>query len=463
MYFKGGLRSEQDIECRSDLAPYWSPKYERRLFEYNITNHRHAIHYYNVRKHKARCQFTGRLIDQSGNLKSVYGHDVYAQRSTLLRLGFVWIDNLNTYIHESEPITTQRALNSDGMRTNIAPEINDYEGSYGYVWGDIEEIYISEYIVRDHPFEDCEAISNRYFEERFFECDSCCEVRYASERAYNDVCEFCDHEESEPCLSPYDACALSEFGFYNGKGRATSKPIRRGARYVGVEIELELESTSQVNELREEIESKRLALGCHDGSLNCSVGIEVITQPLLMGAPMRKRLKEVYQCISKHDLCLRDGVGIHVSVSRASVSNLTIGKAQVFLHNPHNAEFVEMIAGRRSDRWASFQTYKDLKSDVGFKKKYYTSDRYTALNIKDSVVEFRIFASTGKYETCLRHVEFCDALLNFCQSVPMSEAHRRNIKHEDFKLWLEKRRSIYPELSKAILPKIDKNQKTLDV
>lgn len=101
--------------------------------------------------------------------------------------------------------------------------------------------------------------------------------------------------------------------------------------------------------------------------------------------------------------------GIHIHVNRRAVSPLTIGKALVFLNSADNAGFVNAIAQRTSNGYASRDTQKKI-TDI------HCGNRYDLLNVSGmATIEFRLFRGNLRPERVLKNLEFCHALLTFCR------------------------------------------------
>lgn len=113
--------------------------------------------------------------------------------------------------------------------------------------------------------------------------------------------------------------------------------------------------------------------------------------------------------------------GLHVHVSRRPLSLLTIGKMLVFVNNVENKGFVECIAGRPANRYCRVMAKKH--GDVHRPGRQH-EDRHEAINLMNpNTVEFRIFKGTLKRESFFKALEFCDALVHFCNCGEHSIRH----------------------------------------
>lgn len=144
-----------------------------------------------------------------------------------------------------------------------------------------------------------------------------------------------------------------------------------------------------------------------DGSL--SNGFELISQPMSVPA-----LRETFQFLREPSLVrgLRSHrtstCGLHVHVSRAGLSNLTIARAVTFVNDSGNDAFIQALARRYNTGFCNI-TEKDLDTA------HLPGDRYEAINLTGSqTIEFRLFRGSLKYEAVVAAVEFCHALLEYC-------------------------------------------------
>lgn len=290
------------------------------------------------------------------------------------------------------------------------------------------------------------------YEEAHFTCQSCDETHHVDYAQYscNDVGPFCpscrsdydegddegDDEENDDegggCIKNHDYDVLNRLEFMGN-------PADR--IYYGIELEVEVDSG--LTEVAGYFSSALTGYAVlkADGSL--SHGFEVVTAPAtldihrkLMGArflgPQHRDVIHEHNIASaKTDTC-----GMHVHVSRKPLSQLQIGKMQVFLHNPENAAFVACIAQRPCNRWADYTATKKL-TDLR------TDNRYTALNLQNAnTVELRIFRGNLRLDRVMKNLEFTAALVRWCGTgvSGIGECSR----YQNFVDWV--RKADYPDL-----------------
>lgn len=140
--------------------------------------------------------------------------------------------------------------------------------------------------------------------------------------------------------------------------------------------------------------------------------------------------------------------GLHIHCSRKPLSLLTIAKMLVFINNAENKAFVECIAGRPANHYC--RVMKKKHSDVGLDNRgmgrgRQHEDRHEAINLMNQhTVEFRIFKGTLKRESFFKALEFCDALIHFCQLGENSIKHCQTVGN--YIDYVQKNRKYYPHL-----------------
>jgi len=144
-----------------------------------------------------------------------------------------------------------------------------------------------------------------------------------------------------------------------------------------------------------------------DGSL--SNGFELISQPMSVPA-----LRETFSFL--RDPAMVRGLrshrtstcGLHVHVTRAGLSNLTIARAVTFVNDSGNDAFIQALARRYNTGFCNIRD-KDLETA------HLPGDRYEAINLTGlETIEFRIFRGSLKFEAVIAAVEFCHGLLEYC-------------------------------------------------
>lgn len=151
-----------------------------------------------------------------------------------------------------------------------------------------------------------------------------------------------------------------------------------------------------------------------DGSLGDN-GVETIGPPLPLESylsnrvehetnPWLKYLSEIVaQCGA---YAPREGYGMHINISRQPLLDGPDGWDRRFLDTVNNCtRLVEHVAGRRANQWARFVNGDDRYEVNGVK--------YRVANVKDNVIEIRIFRATTDMTRVRANVQFCYALLQW--------------------------------------------------
>lgn len=296
-----------------------------------------------------------------------------------------------------------------------------------------------------------------------FVCNSCCEAHYCYSEYYDaflpvcDVVDALDAEGNQVTVSDADANFdwdddLEERvhrlyhlmhrtirRYHSSKdhfvARGDDWTAAHNDRYIGVELEVEMRRNWTGSD-REKVATaihaavnnseygKKLFFE-NDGSLND--GFEMITQPMSLPALRETfgflRNEELVRPIRSH---ATDTCGLHVHVSRRGLSNLTIGRAVTFVHDPANEPFISALARRYNNGYCRVVP-KQLDTA------HLPESRYEAVNLTgDATLEFRLFRGSLRYEAVVAAVEFCHALLEFC-SHPIRVAEA--LRYDHFLAW----------------------------
>ncbi len=264
-----------------------------------------------------------------------------------------------------------------------------------------------------------EYLTRRAYEEDYFTCDGCDAVLHNDRYACDGLCFDCDESDegdSPRSIHEYDEDVLSHYSAV-----PVAKDEKR--RYtLGVELEIE-DMREYADDVSYELEG--MAILKDDGSLNR--GFEVVTVP----APYSWHVGDMWTEKRLNMWANRYGgrsfstqtCGLHIHVGRSWLTPLQIAKTMVFINNPDNLRFIELVAQRDISRWAS-----QKPTDWGNTGK--GRDKYEALRTtKGPTVEFRIFKGTLARDDIVRALQFVTTLLDHqsCASasgVPVRDAHK---------------------------------------
>lgn len=232
--------------------------------------------------------------------------------------------------------------------------------------------------------------------------------------------------------------------------------------YYGIELECEL-----VNAKREErglkaketldLFQKQFVVLKEDGSLRC--GFEICSQPA--SCVEHKRLwNPFFDHLPKNlNSFNTSNCGLHIHCSKKPLSLLTIAKIVVFVNDDKNQGFVELIAGRKANTYSTYQK-KEHSEAVKHIGNLGRGSRYEAVNLVNrDTIEFRIFKGTLKRESFYKAIEFCDALIKFCDTAIHGITYCR--KKENFIDFVVKKQKDYPHLYAFICAKVLKQENKL--
>ena len=231
-----------------------------------------------------------------------------------------------------------------------------------------------------------------------------------SEFHYDEELDRYVHDDYEPPSRSIIKSYHHSKPFFSVRGDAW---VSEHGRALGVELEVEgysVDPATAARAIHDHVnggEFGRKVFFERDGSL--SNGFEIISQPMSVPA-----LRETFEFLRLPSLVrgLRSHrtstCGLHVHVSRAGLSNLTIARAVTFVNDSGNDAFIQALARRYNTGFCNI-TEKDLDTA------HLPGDRYEAINLTGSqTIEFRLFRGSLKYEAVVAAVEFCHALLEYC-------------------------------------------------
>ncbi len=261
-------------------------------------------------------------------------------------------------------------------------------------------------------------------------------------------------------LASYHGARGESLGFFRSPGEPTV--AARPTRYYGVEVEVELAdgsscgrhcdgSCSSYNEDTDGHESDPDCEGCADdddddsgrNELACEKwphfkprcvfttdsslesGWEIVSAPMTLQAHRDFWLalpKQAFRGLIGHDT---ETAGIHVHVSRNSLSSLTLQKLCHFMYEPANQALVTTTAQRKPNDYC-LRKGLHQSNGVGF---YRTRDgsRYNAVNVTNNhTIEIRVFKGNTRTERIVKNIEAVDSWIAFCEETSVQELFAHN-------------------------------------
>jgi hypothetical protein len=279
------------------------------------------------------------------------------------------------------------------------------------------------------------------------------------EDCYNNntvFCEDCDASYVNGCDNDHDASRVIHDYSYRPDliFHQTDDDTRL---YFGIEIETEhkREDYSSRNEAAEyatRLEKMDLAYLKSDGSLTC--GFEIVTHPMSHDFLMTEAtdLWHTIETLKYQHEMISWGTrtcGVHVHISRTGFNG---GAHQHrFLQLVYNNKlFYEVLAGRSSDRWASFDDVLDGRGNKRFMQKLThgrDSNRYSAINtINRDTLEMRIFKGTLNVRTLKSIVNLAHASVEFTRDVSVPQVRAGHLNWRNLVMYVKSKPEIYSEL-----------------
>lgn len=276
-----------------------------------------------------------------------------------------------------------------------------------------------ESCVRRRTFECChceETISSEVDQEEV-DGNTWCDWCRENNASYCEGCEVYyyddDHNHEE------DTGGISEY--HSGRRRGfqpiDSPWIQRQKKppvYFGVELEVEAKEgylrSDAIEKVRNSVSDEFIASIERDGSLDALRGFEIITQPAGLDVHRHEwRMVDLKNVVS-HD---SPRCGLHVHMTRNAITKLTLGRMAEFLNDDNNRVFLETLMRRTFNNYA--KQVKGMKISSVQKPRH---ERYEVLNLtNEKTVEFRLPKGSTKPQAIIGTVEFCNALIRFCEVV----------------------------------------------
>jgi len=245
--------------------------------------------------------------------------------------------------------------------------------------------------------------------------------------------------------------------------RNDKKPFLK-APAIGLELELYAPNRKHtVGMLRYEFSQSKSCFGTlrleRDGSLCERHGMEIITDPLgytewqIMGKPLCEALQ--------NDGCIaykaEGNYGIHLTVHRDHFTPLQEARMLLFMSSVQNRNFMMAVAQRRGiyapDLEMGSMTIAQQKirqigglgPQNGSSKKIYGRGKYAPINVKQDLLEIRVFRATLHPESFMKNIEFVYSMIEWLRSPSGS-----SWEYLDYVAWLGKRPQAFADYPKLM-------------
>jgi len=303
-------------------------------------------------------------------------------------------------------------------------------------------------------------------------CRNCGDIKNSSEMAeisnikYEIICQECAQE-----VGSYGKCKICNNFFHLGatggtcnchKGKTRNEINRYNAKiapkyfkynkndYIlfGIELEVEFEGSSGLNEMIE-VDEKKWLYYKHDGTIGN--GIEIVTHPIGWNWINKNKdeFKPIFGLASRGMKSRRTNTcGMHIHLSKNLFSTFHLYKFMAFFHK--NIPYTIYISERLYDdlqRWSYYYS-GDTESLKGMAFRKYGNERHAAINLENpETVEVRIFKGTLSPVTFFKNIEFVKAVFDFTR---ITKATKIANCEEEFEKYVRANRKEFPNLVKFI-------------
>lgn len=224
---------------------------------------------------------------------------------------------------------------------------------------------------------------------------------------------------------------------------------------LGLEVEVYAPNRSRASTaVREAFRSSEVYME-RDGSLDDYHGFEIITQPWgkeiweKNGPRLLSTLTKEGVVAYNHPDSSRN-YGIHINLAREGLTAMQEVRMFMFFADQRNIDFVRAMAQREQIYHpdvgiGSLSSPKKLyERGKNYNKKYQGLGKYCPVNMRESVLEFRVFQSTLAVNSFMKNLELVWALYDWTR-------HPTGVSwnHVDFVTWLSSRPQVekdYPNL-----------------
>ncbi len=251
-------------------------------------------------------------------------------------------------------------------------------------------------------------------------CNSCDEECSYDETDSNGNCPNC-HELNDGIEGLKSYSYKPDPRFFKVIGEKTKA-------FCGIELEMEFSDSDNGTEAAELISKHREFYCKEDGSLDA--GLEMVSHPMTFEYARRFNFESLLGKLTKlgGKSYNTSTCGMHVHISRDSFSALGVFKLQKLIYENPNFGF---HMSRRANistgmHYCSVTDYSSISREFAKKamKKAHDYQRYVAVNLKnEKTVEIRLFKGTLNCDSFRMNLEFCEALLGFCNSIEVSKCN----------------------------------------
>ena len=289
-------------------------------------------------------------------------------------------------------------------------------------------------------------------------------------------CEDCDNYYADGCDEGHNDYEADDrvVHDYNYKPDPIFHGGGNGERlFLGIEIEVEAgRNLNGASEYAHRLEDMGIAYLKGDGSLNC--GFEVVSHPI-SHTWWKHHMQQFFETMevlrTSNEFPVKSWstgtCGIHIHVSRAGFGKANGEGKGTHMHRflnliYSNQDLYEALAGRSSDRWASFHDIEKTESDYengrwverkpkrSFDEKINRSgrsERYSAVNTKNPhTFEIRIFRGSTNGSVIKAHLDLAHASVEYTRVMSVSQVRDGALSPSNFIAYVMENQILYPDL-----------------
>jgi hypothetical protein len=253
-------------------------------------------------------------------------------------------------------------------------------------------------------------------------------------------CEWHDEpeegsEEEEDDDDDMDSATINSYSYRPSMKFCSLSNENSNAPFFGIELEVERKNSKGLKHkyMAGMIQHEHWYFKT-DGSL--TDGFEIVTHPMTFNY-IQQSTKEFTNSLK---LLVENGYnsydantcGMHIHISKNNFTTWHLYRFLKFF--VENKEFIVSISQRKMEKlkkWANIEDDNDTSLIYKAKKKDGNSERYVAINLKNSqTIEIRIFRGTLNINSFMKNIEFAHALFMYTKE-------NKDVSLDGFKLYIE--------------------------
>ena len=317
------------------------------------------------------------------------------------------------------------------------------------------------------------------------ECGNCGAYEFEDELFYYDfaderVCRSCSNsvERCSDCdtecwdLSDHECderYSLIKSWDFRPSGGFTFHGSDANRLFMGFELEVEAEHADREEGAalaNHHLEMSNRGYLKYDGSIED--GFEIVTQPHTLDEYMQNFPWLIMDELREQGFRSWDTetCGFHVHVNREAFGWRKQGEFNRGKYEAHllrftkliydNQRHVRKIAGRSSQRWASYEDAKNLTRKI--KTGYQSNSRYSAVNVANThTIEVRVFKGSLAVPRIKTYLQFVHSVTEYTRDLHVSP-RENNLMWTRYRGWLAKHDEKYPELVSFLSTRTDEQQ-----